>query len=595
MPTTIREPPPKIFFCTGRCRRPDAWPRSGGSGSGAFSTAIGTRATKIVFLRLPRGPIPRPDFLSRAKSSSIRELAARPNVILCDEHAFDSLEHPELFGDGMHLNRAGVAKFSPMLASWWRKRWGRRDSAMLFNTTRFFVFLAVVLALFYALPRRFRKYLLLAASYFFYASWNPKFVPLLLTLTAIDFTAGLWLERTEEARRRKAILVDRAWRPTWASWDSSSTTISRPSNIAMALGQAGAFLLARYRAAPGHQLPHVPKHLVRGGCLSRAAAGGTKSHRLRVVHLLLSATGGGADCSRARFLPRASTIGSPPAADDVSRGLFLIALGLTKKMAFADQFAAVANAYFGNPAANPGKLTAWCGVFAFGMQIYFDFSGYTDMAIGMAKLLGFHFPINFRRPYLARSITDFWRRWHISLSTWLRDYLYIPLGGNRHGRWMTYRNLMLTMLLGGMWHGASWNFLIWGGYQGALLSVERAIRGGRKEREGWTLLYPLQAVFTFALVLIGWVFFRAADLRQSVYVIGQMFTGGAGKMLLQPWHIGLVLLALTVAIAEEQWEAVERLMTAPAWAYAAGLAAMLFCLEIFGAIDASIPFIYFQF
>src|SRR3984885_10941927 len=113
--------------------------------------------------------------------------------------------------------------------------------------------------------------------------------------------------------------------------------------------------------------------------------------------------------------------------------MFLFALGLTKKMVFADQFAAVANAYFGNLAANPGRLTAWCGVFAFGMQIYFDFSGYTDMAIGMAKLLGFHFPVNFRRPYLARSITDFWRRWHISLSTWLRDYLYIPLGGNRYG------------------------------------------------------------------------------------------------------------------------------------------------------------------
>ena len=157
------------------------------------------------------------------------------------------------------------------------------------------------------------------------------------------------------------------------------------------------------------------------------------------------------------------------------------------------------------------------------MQIYFDFSGYTDMAIGMAKLLGFHFPVNFRRPYLAASITDFWRRWHISLSTWLRDYLYISLGGNRHGRWMTYRNLMLTMLLGGLWHGASWNFVIWGGYHGALLSLERVFRGNRPVREDWNWLYPLKAAVTFALVMIGWVFFRAADLPQSLQVLSQMF------------------------------------------------------------------------
>jgi alginate O-acetyltransferase complex protein AlgI len=164
---------------------------------------------------------------------------------------------------------------------------------------------------------------------------------------------------------------------------------------------------------------------------------------------------------------------NPPSGAEVSRGLFLLALGLTKKMAFADPFAKIANDYFGNVPANPGVLTAWCGVFAFRLQIYFDFSGYTDMAIGMAKLFGFHFPPNFRRPYLASSITEFWRRWHISLSTCLRDYLYIPLGGNRHGPIRTYRNLILTMLLGGLWHGASWNFAIWGGYHGVLLSVER--------------------------------------------------------------------------------------------------------------------------
>ena len=298
---------------------------------------------------------------------------------------------------------------------------------------------------------------------------------------------------------------------------------------------------------------------------------------------------------RARDFFRDLSHWQPPSADDVSRGLFLVVLGLTKKMAFADQFAKVADAYFANVAANPGWSTAWSGVVAFGLQIYFDFSGYTDMAIGMAQLLGFHFPVNFGGPYLAASITDFWRRWHISLSSWLRDYLYIPLGGNRHGRWKTYRNLMLTMLLGGLWHGASWNFVIWGGYHGALLSLERAFRGDRAAGSEWDWLYPLKAVLTFALVMISWVFFRAADLPQSLQVLRQMFGGAPGHLLLEPWHIGLAVLALALAVAEEKREWFERLMEAPAIAYASALAVMLFFLEIFGVIDVKIPFIYFQF
>ncbi len=135
---------------------------------------------------------------------------------------------------------------------------------------------------------------------------------------------------------------------------------------------------------------------------------------------------------------------------------------------------------FKTPRRIPGILTAWSATFAFALQIFFDFSGYTDIAIGSAGLLGFHFPKNFERPYLAGSVTEFWRRWHMSLSRWLRDYLYIPLGGNRRGRWMTYRNLMFTMLLGGLWHGASWNFLLWGGWHGAHACAWNARWGDEK-------------------------------------------------------------------------------------------------------------------
>ena len=242
-----------------------------------------------------------------------------------------------------------------------------------------------------------------------------------------------------------------------------------------------------------------------------------------------------------------------PDGQQVLRGVLLIILGLAKKMAFADQFAQVADSYFSHLAAYPGALAAWTGVGAFALQIYFDFSGYTDMAIGMALLFGFHFPQNFRRPYLAFSITDFWHRWHMSLSRWLRDYLYIPLGGNRHGTIMTYRNLMLTMLLGGLWHGASWNFVVWGGYHGALLSIERML--GRKMFEDrppvW--LYPFRAVLTAGLVCIGWVFFRAATFADSRYILAQMFSFSHGAPVFEVarWLIWMAVGALIVAMFEE--------------------------------------------
>ena len=265
-------------------------------------------------------------------------------------------------------------------------------------------------------------------------------------------------------------------------------------------------------------------------------------------------------------------------------------------MVMADQFAQIANTYFQDPGRHPGMVPAWSAVIAFGIQIYFDFSGYTDMAIGMAKLLGFHFPVNFRRPYLASSITDFWHRWHISLSRWLRDYLYIPLGGNRHGRLETYRNLMLTMLLGGLWHGASWNFVVWGGYHGALLSFERMFRGKRSaEPARWTMLYPLQAVVTFGLVMIGWVFFRATTFHDSLYVLHQMFFVPHGQQLIPRWEKILALSTLVLALLEEKKDWFEEISLGPAWAYGAVCAMLLLSVELIGYTESAVPFVYFQF
>jgi D-alanyl-lipoteichoic acid acyltransferase DltB (MBOAT superfamily) len=464
---------------------------------------------------------------------------------------------------------------------------------MLFNTTHFFLFLAVVLVLFYASPRVLRRYILLFASYFFYGSWNVKFIPLLLTLTAIDYTAGLWIERTPFGPRRKALLVlSLSANLGFLGFFKYYNFIA--SNLCLLLGKPtnSFFLDIVLPLGISFHTFQSMSYVVDVYRDKQKAVRDPIDYALFICFFPQLVAG---PIVRARDFFRDLLDWRPPTRDDVSQGLLLTVFGLTKKMAFADQFAKVANDYFAHVGAYPGWHAAWSGVIAFGMQIYFDFSGYTDMAIGMAKLLGFHFPVNFRRPYLASSITDFWRRWHISLSTWLRDYLYISLGGSRKGKWMTYRNLMITMLLGGLWHGASWNFLIWGGYHGGLLAVERVFRGNRPISDKWTWLYPFKAVLTFLLVMIGWVFFRAADLAQSRQVLAQMFSRTYGRDLLMPWHVGLILLALGLAVAEEKLDWFDRVAKAPVLVYASAFALMFFCLELFGVIDAQIPFIYFQF
>jgi D-alanyl-lipoteichoic acid acyltransferase DltB (MBOAT superfamily) len=465
---------------------------------------------------------------------------------------------------------------------------------MLFSTLRFFEFLAVVLALFYASPRPFRKYILLAASYFFYMSWNPKFILLLLTLTAIDYTAALFITRSQGHRRKLFLIIGLAGNLGFLGFfkyynflaDNIALLLQRPPHsfalaIILPLGisfhtfQSMSYIIDVYR---GEQEPirNPIDYALFIAFFPQLVAGPIVRAREFFVDLFKWRN---------------------PVGEEVLRGAMLIAVGLAKKLAFADQFALIADQYFTNPALHPGFVSAWKGVGAFSLQIFFDFSGYSDMAIGMALLLGFHFPQNFRRPYLAFSITDFWHRWHMTLSRWLRDYLYIPLGGNRHGTLNTYRNLMLTMLLGGLWHGASWNFVAWGGYHGALLSIERML--GRKMFEqrppGW--LYPFRAVLTTALVTVGWVFFRASDFTQSRYIIGQMFsfTHSFPVFDLPHWLLWLAVFSLLVALAEERWDLFDRLSKGPAITYIAAMILAMLMVELFGVIDRQIPFVYFQF
>jgi D-alanyl-lipoteichoic acid acyltransferase DltB (MBOAT superfamily) len=462
---------------------------------------------------------------------------------------------------------------------------------MLFHTFPFFVFLAIVLTLFYVAPKALRKYVLLGASYYFYMSWNARLGALLVTLTLIGYGAAQWIERGSPQRRRFALISSVAanliilgffkyynffaenlaamlGRPP----DTFFFSIILPVGVSFYTFQGMSYVVDVYR---GDQKPiaNVFDYALYISFFPQLVAGPI----VRASEFFATFHGW-----------------KPPSAEAIQRGCLLLILGLTKKMAFADPFARVADAYFQDPAAHPGMLTAWSAVFAFAMQIFFDFSGYTDMAIGMARLFGFEFPVNFTRPYLAWSVTEFWRRWHITLSRWLRDYLYIPLGGNRGGPWRTYRNLMLTMLLGGLWHGASWNFVIWGGLHGGYLAGERALFGKRFDAPE-PLAYPFRILFTFFLVLVAWVFFRADSPADSRLVIGQMFAGSPGGSLLEAHHVLLAWVSVFLAIGEEGMQWFERASRAPLWGFSLAAGVMLFWVELFGVLEGTIPFVYFQF
>ena len=454
---------------------------------------------------------------------------------------------------------------------------------MLFTTLTFVVFLVAVLALFYALPRSLRRYLLLVASLIFYMAWRAKYVIVILSLITVDYFAALWISRRQGASRRVALLISLAANIGMLAWFKYADFLlgifhpgGRALDIILPLGisfhtfQSISYVIDVYRGEQAVVTSYIDYALF--------------------VSFFPQLVAG--PIVRAREFFQDFRNWKAPTAAEWQRGVAMILTGYVKKLVFADQFALLADQYFANPAAMPGLAAAWTGTLAFGLQIFFDFSGYTDIAIGVALLFGFHFPENFRRPYLAATVTEFWRRWHMTLSRWLRDYLYIPLGGNRHGRVRTWVNLMLTMLIGGLWHGASWNFVIWGGYHGALLSIERAV-WGRKERTGWSRI-PL-AVLTFVLVTVGWVFFRAKTFAAASFVLGQMLSTAIGHSLLTSLQWKMAGFALLVALAEEYRGAWTKLTESPAWVRAIAAVVVLFAIELFTATDQTIPFVYFQF
>lgn len=466
---------------------------------------------------------------------------------------------------------------------------------MVFTSHIFiFYFLPAVLLAYYCLPR-FRNLFLLAASYAFYGWWDPWFVFLMFFATLVNYAGGQIIKHSPNHPAR------RYWALT--------------ASVAASLGLLGFFKYFMFFQTNLNQAillfggdPAPVMHIILPVGISFFIFQSI-SYTVDVYRGEAPPARSFADfaCFVALFpqliagpIVRYNTVADQLVSREHNRDRFasgaaLFILGFAKKLFLANLIGRAADAVF--EAEAPGTLDAWFGVTAYAFQIYFDFSAYSDMAIGLGRMFGFEFPRNFNAPYHAVSITDFWRRWHISLSTFLRDYLYIPLGGNRLGERRTYINLTIVMLLGGLWHGASWVFVIWGAYHGLLLAFERW-RGKKSVYESWPR--SVRVGITFVLVLFSWVLFRCPTPEGAVAFFRAMFglAGAEGGALLLAGELytrgNLTLMAVCAGFAFQGTQALDWVENLT-WTKAAVLA-VLFAFSLLAMFAQTFnPFLYFQF
>ena len=493
---------------------------------------------------------------------------------------------------------------------------------MVFNSYTFIVFFILILIL-HNLPFSWKtkKINLLLASYVFYAAWNPPFILLLWLSTVVDFFVGRALYTQDNVAKKRLLLV-----------------VSLIGNLGMlCFFKYGTFVLDNFvtlvNAMGVNYHPAKPNIILPAGISFYTFT--TLCYTIDMYKRKSKPVKSMLDFSLfVTFFPHlvAGPIVRPPqlvpqfetehkaTQNQLLQGLFLMTLGLFMKVVLADSMlSATANTVFGTE----GKLLAldaWMGVLAFSGQIFFDFAGYSTCAIGVAMTLGFVLPQNFFYPYAAIGFSDFWRRWHITLSAWLRDYLYIPLGGNRNGKFRTYINLMITMLLGGLWHGANWTFVVWGGLHGFYLWVEKAIADYRHDKVAAIATTPSGevgvlgpvpetfkpktfrnfsiALFTFFLINVTWVFFRANTFTKAWYLLKSMFGFMAKEApLLTTLSIIKVSVIVTcMVIAHWMMRNTKVLDVVPKlswWLFGTVWTVML--LLIILSQESSSSFIYFQF
>jgi len=490
---------------------------------------------------------------------------------------------------------------------------------MVFSSQIFiYYFLPIALLIYYALwkaPQRWRNLTLAILGYIFYGWANPPFIFLMFGTTFLDWLMSL-------------VIAYKSWN-MWRDWkgevlplekgprektQKTALVISIIANLLM-LGffKYFNFGLSSYNSLMGALGFH---HLQWDTFFRVILPLGISFYTFQSMSYIIDVYRGDAKAMR-NFIDFSCFVSMFPhlvagpilkfsfladqlenrtlTMDKFARGVAFFALGMAKKILIANPCGKIADTAFA--AGHLHVLDAWFGIVGYAFQIYFDFSGYSDMAIGLGLMLGFVFARNFDNPYHSRSITEFWRRWHISLSTWLREYLYIPLGGNRKGNIRTYINLSLTMLLGGLWHGASWNFVIWGGMHGGALAFERGL--GKKSLFS-ALPSFVNVMITFIVVLITWVFFRAATLHDAMLYLGQMFGMGQGVagasliggILYKPYYLVCFgIAALLVWVLPDTWDFTQRLT----WQKAIICVALFWVALTVLATQEYNPFIYFIF
>jgi alginate O-acetyltransferase complex protein AlgI len=472
---------------------------------------------------------------------------------------------------------------------------------MIFPTLNFLLFFLVVCPIAWALAitraHTLHKLAIIGASYFFYAFWNWKLAFLLFGSVALNFIAGRLIDRTRGTVWCKRVVtlavilnlsllgffkyygwfvesLGELLRALGMERELPFLEIILPVGISFFTFQGISYIVDLYRGDLDRSRPLIDvmffisffPHLV-AGPIVRAAA----------------------------FLPQLETPPSPNRVF-VGLGLILIMWGVFKKAIVANYLAVslVDKAFF-DPTAY-GAVDLLFAVYAYAVQIYCDFSAYSDIAIGVAALLGYRFQRNFNQPYRAETLAEFWRRWHMSLSSWLRDYLYIPLGGNRGGELKTYRNLLLTMVLGGIWHGAAWKFLIWGALHGGFLALERATGFGRDAENKPLWRRALGVLLIFHFVCFCWIFFRAENLARVWEMLAGFGDWSRPSELLTPFLLTLIAFGMAIQFTPpDTLQRTDRLYhRLPTWTVGVLIGVSLLVIEAIGG-DGAAPFIYFQF
>ena len=462
---------------------------------------------------------------------------------------------------------------------------------MIFTQLEFILFAILLLTLLALIPHnRTQKIILLLCSYYCYGYWDYRFTFLLAAVTTLHYTAGILLEKLDSKHQRKIILIitviislgtlavfkyfnffmdslNVALKPL--GWNIQSFDWILPLGISFFTFQTIAYTSDVYmgKIKACHDLADFALF--------------TAFFPVQLSGPILRA---------GDFLPQLAT-SRKLNGEQIYNGFRQFVFGLFKKVFIADHLALFVNECFANHAVYNG-WTLWLAVFAYTLQIYCDFSGYSDMAIGIGRIMGFDLGVNFNHPYLSKNVTEFWRRWHISLSLWLRDYLYIPLGGNRHGRFRTYLNLFLTMLLGGLWHGAAWTFVFWGAWHGGALCIHKYF----KEKTNGRFSMPTIAAvtITFLCVMIGWIFFRASSFSQAFAILHGMFSFAAGISYYDPFvlciSIGFLIYYIVLGYNELYFSKLNCFSI-----FSATLLILMIYLVIVFQPEEFQPFIYFKF